>query len=330
MSVRPWVQFAAAGALLLTGSAEPKWVTESATASINGSPNPMITTSESYPANTTAWPCPMNSRGTAPDATAPGFHSVGYEHTFDSGTPPFPCQYRLNHVHRLVASFDLNDIQRRAPRVFIDSAKLSFDQRHAAGDHECADRILTVTNMGPQPGSAVRPAGEERWDIPMPRLSTGACSGNRCSVDVKGQVSEWVRGVVPNQGFVIVGEDERLNANDNVSCRNEYSNFRLDIAYRYDTPAIVKLIKPIPISPIGGGAITLKVTFLGGGPAGARHELRWTGATGGNVDIYRDGARILTTANDGMEIDRTDRGTKVYRVCNAGTTTCSTDVSVTG
>ena len=61
-------------------------------------------------------------------------------------------------------------------------------------------------------------------------------------------------------------------------------------------------------------------------------SLKWTGATGTSVDIYRNGARLRTTANDGSDTNgRTFQGnaTYVFRVCQAGTTICSNDATVT-
>lgn len=60
-------------------------------------------------------------------------------------------------------------------------------------------------------------------------------------------------------------------------------------------------------------------------------DLKWTGATSTKVDVYRDGVRVSTTANDGAHIDVTNiRGgaSYAYRVCEAGTTTCSNGVVV--
>jgi len=60
-------------------------------------------------------------------------------------------------------------------------------------------------------------------------------------------------------------------------------------------------------------------------------DLTWSGATGNDVDIYRDGVLLATTANDGAYTDAT--GTKggqsfSYEVCEAGTATCSSAVTV--
>jgi len=61
-------------------------------------------------------------------------------------------------------------------------------------------------------------------------------------------------------------------------------------------------------------------------------DLAWTGATSERVDIYRDGAWIVTTANDGAFTDALGKQKKgrtfVYRVCQAGTPFCSNEAPV--
>jgi hypothetical protein len=61
-------------------------------------------------------------------------------------------------------------------------------------------------------------------------------------------------------------------------------------------------------------------------------RLTWSGATSTNIDVYRDRALIVTTANDGSYIDSTGdtgRARYTYRVCEAGTQTCSNNATVT-
>lgn len=63
-----------------------------------------------------------------------------------------------------------------------------------------------------------------------------------------------------------------------------------------------------------------------------RVDLSWSGATSSSVDVFRDGTRVVTTANDGAHTDAINRnggGSYVYRVCEAGTTSCSGNVTVT-
>jgi hypothetical protein len=59
-------------------------------------------------------------------------------------------------------------------------------------------------------------------------------------------------------------------------------------------------------------------------------DLSWSGATSTQVDVYRDGSLIATVANDGAHTDNIDqRGSAsyAYRVCEAGTATCSATVT---
>ncbi len=79
--------------------------------------------------------------------------------------------------------------------------------------------------------------------------------------------------------------------------------------------------EPAPSSP----DITLSVT--GTKVKGVKTAtLTWTGATSTNVDIYRDGQLIATTSNDGSYTDNIGKGSGnsfTYQVCEAGTSTCS-------
>jgi hypothetical protein len=58
-------------------------------------------------------------------------------------------------------------------------------------------------------------------------------------------------------------------------------------------------------------------------------DLTWSGAVSANVDIYRDDAYVVTTANDGSHTDKPSKKitSATYRVCEAGTSTCSGTVT---
>jgi len=60
-------------------------------------------------------------------------------------------------------------------------------------------------------------------------------------------------------------------------------------------------------------------------------DLTWSGATPA-IDVYRNNARIATAVpNTGAYTDSTGqhgRATYTYRVCEAGTLTCSNDATV--
>lgn len=59
-------------------------------------------------------------------------------------------------------------------------------------------------------------------------------------------------------------------------------------------------------------------------------DLSWSGATSNDVDVYRDGNVIRTTANDGAYTDNIDQrggGSYLYQLCESGTATCSDEVT---
>jgi subtilisin family serine protease len=61
-------------------------------------------------------------------------------------------------------------------------------------------------------------------------------------------------------------------------------------------------------------------------------DLTWSGASGTNVDVYRNGVVIATPPNNGTYTDNIDvrgGGSYTYKVCNAGTSTCSNEATVT-
>lgn len=82
----------------------------------------------------------------------------------------------------------------------------------------------------------------------------------------------------------------------------------------------------------GGGGFPISLTVNAYKVRGAQYaDLVWSGATSTNVDVYRDGVVAVTTANDGAYTDVTGQkggGSHGYKVCEAGTTTCSDTVTV--
>ena len=61
-------------------------------------------------------------------------------------------------------------------------------------------------------------------------------------------------------------------------------------------------------------------------------DLTWPGATSTNVDIFRNGTIVDTTANNGAYTDNIGAvggGSYTYKVCEAGTNTCSNEATVT-
>lgn len=76
----------------------------------------------------------------------------------------------------------------------------------------------------------------------------------------------------------------------------------------------------VSVTPIGGGGVTLSTNAYKV-KGRVRVDLSWSGAVGGSVDIYRDGALLTNTANDGAFTDNTGlhgSGSLSYQVCASG------------
>ena len=84
-------------------------------------------------------------------------------------------------------------------------------------------------------------------------------------------------------------------------------------------------------SSIIDGGITLTAT--GYKVKGRQHvDLKWSGATSTDVDVYIDGNVHVTTPNDGFYTYSTNNvggGSYTFKVCESGTSTCSGEVTVT-
>ena len=84
---------------------------------------------------------------------------------------------------------------------------------------------------------------------------------------------------------------------------------------------------------VGSSTGGISLSAVGRKVKGVQHaDLSWSGATSASVDVFRDGVRVTTTANDGAHTDNIGKsggGTYTYRVCEAGTTVCSNQASVT-
>ncbi len=86
------------------------------------------------------------------------------------------------------------------------------------------------------------------------------------------------------------------------------------------------------VTPPPSGDISLSAS-VGSSKGKPVVDLSFSGASSSSVDIYRNGSLHTTTANDGSYRDasfgKRASGTYIYKVCEAGTDTCSDEVSVT-
>jgi len=117
-----------------------------------------------------------------------------------------------------------------------------------------------------------------------------------------------------------------MNATGTDSC----NIFRCSVSVSEDftVPSSCGGSEPPPPPPPAGITLTTTVVRVKGVPS---VELAWSGASSTSVDIFRNGAKLTTTANDGAHTDafaKKSSGTYTYKVCEASTTTCSADSTV--
>ncbi len=105
-------------------------------------------------------------------------------------------------------------------------------------------------------------------------------------------------------------------------------NYAVTLTVADDDGASDLETKTISVSATGTG-ITLSAT--GQKVKGVRTaNLSWSGAAGSSVDLERNGTIVGTIPNDGAHVDSAGKGggTLTYRICQAGTSTCSNAVTL--
>jgi subtilisin family serine protease len=167
--------------------------------------------------------------------------------------------------------------------------------------------------------------GEPAPNQPPTAAFTYSCSGLTCqftdgSTDSDGTISSrsWNFGdgttstaTNPSKAYAAAGTyTVTLTVTDNGGATNSTS-------------------QSVTVSSASGG-ITLSATAYKVQGV-KRADLSWSGASGSNVDVYRDNVKVATPANTGSYTDNIGQrggGSHTYRVCNTGTSTCSGNVTV--
>ena len=157
---------------------------------------------------------------------------------------------------------------------------------------------------------------------------TSSCTGLSCdftdtSSDSDGTITSW------NWSF---GDGQTSTAQNPSNTYSADGTYTVTLTVIDNESAADSFSDTVTVSePVPPGDITLSTS--GYKVRGRqRVDLTWNGAAGSNVDVYRDSALIVTTANDGAYTDNIDLrggGTYDYQVCETGgTTTCSNTSTV--
>ncbi len=188
---------------------------------------------------------------------------------------------------------------------------------------------LTVTDDDGLPGSSSK---QVTVTTPGPNVDpvadfSSSCTGLACaftdlSTDQDGTVTGW------SWTFGDGGTSTAQNPSRAYATAGTYSvtlTVTDDQGATHQRSAAVTVTAPAP-API---ALTVS-----GWTTDTKHNIRynWSGAVGAQVDLYRNGSRVVTTANDGHQVTGLAfKGSATYRltVCQAGTSTCSAERTLT-
>jgi len=164
-------------------------------------------------------------------------------------------------------------------------------------------------------------------NIPPTALFTFSCTGVACnftdaSTDSDGSVVGW-----------------SWDFGDGSISATQYPSYGYDAAGTYtvtltvtddgdDGGATDETSQPVTVAESSAG---FTLTATGYKVRGwQKADLGWSNATA-DVDVYRDGALVDTTENDGFYTDNIERrggGSYIYKVCEENTTTCSNEATV--
>lgn len=198
---------------------------------------------------------------------------------------------------------------------------------HTYGSDGAYTVTLTVTDDGGSQGSTSRQvtAGTPA-NVPPAATFASSCSGLDCaftdgSTDSDGSVTGW------SWTFGDGATSTERNPSRTYASAGTYT---VSLTVTDDMGATHQ--RSAPVTPAAPAGITLTVS---GFTNATKHSIRhnWSGAAGAKVDLFRNGARVVTTANDGHQVTGFEAsGSATYRVkvCQAGSTTvCSVERTIT-
>lgn len=183
---------------------------------------------------------------------------------------------------------------------------------------------LTVTDGQGATGSTSREASVTAANSLPTADFTSSCNGLTCtftdmSTDADGSVTGW------SWTFGDGGSSTARNPGRTYAAAGSY-----DVTLTVTDDRSATHQRTAPVTVTAPPAISLTAT----GREDATKQymiLRWTGARSSRIDIYRNGVLITNTPNDGRQtVSRkfTRRATYILKVCEAGTSTCSNQVTL--
>lgn len=194
---------------------------------------------------------------------------------------------------------------------------------NSGGTSEAAGPASATTLAEPLPSApaslAASPVSSSQINLSWTNDSSNAtgieierCMGPNCAVFAK---------IADVSGTATSYSDQGLSANTAYTYRVRAYNAGGASGYSNSASATTLAAGSIQLSATG-----YKVQGL------QKADLSWSGATSASVEVKRNGAVIATVTNTGAYTDHINRrgsGTYTYQVCEAGTSACSNQVTVT-
>jgi aqualysin 1 len=176
--------------------------------------------------------------------------------------------------------------------------------------------LYTRTGSGSTLPSNLAPTADFTFDC-----SGLTCSFTDTSTDSDGDVVAWSWSISGNVVSTVEAFSHPFAS---------WGTFTVTLTVTDDDSATSSTSKNVTVSEPSTGGITLSATATKVKGV-MRAELAWSGAAGDDVDVYRDDAYVITTANDGNYTDAIGKGggSYTYQVCEANSSTCSNAVTVT-
>jgi N-acetylneuraminic acid mutarotase len=176
----------------------------------------------------------------------------------------------------------------------------------------------------------------EVWSVGGANLNTSlGITGRTFFRDIGSETCPTIRSDVPwlseSPASGTVGPDSSMAIDVTVDATGlAVGEYDATLLISTSDPVRPEIRVPVHMSVVA----QISLTAVGRKTAGSFYaDLTWTGATGPNVDVFRNGTLIVTTPNDGAFTDalgkKIKKGTTfVYKICNAGTSVCSNEATV--
>jgi PKD repeat protein len=255
---------------------------------------------------------------------------VGYGATFSVSTPEADsiAQVSLIRLGVTTHAFDMNQRFQRLSFTDAGDGTLTVTAPASRNDAPPGHYMLFILDGNGVPSvAAIVKVGEDLApppNVPPTASFSASCSRLACtftdhSTDPDGTVAAW---------SWVFEDGSTSNLRNPSRTYGATGNYPVSLTVTDNVGATQQRSATVAVS----SAITLN-NLTGTSDATKQYvTLTWRGATGTTVDVYRNGKFLINTPNDGRHTTvRTFTGpaTYVYKICQAGSTVCSNEASIT-